>query len=418
MKPSRKLVVWLSLGLLLTNQMAWAQGSSDKLGKAKEFFQIGAEAYGQGRYSDSIVAFKEAYKLVPKAGLAFSLAQAYRRQYTKGKKIEDLQSAIQFYHVYLKEAPKGGRRGEAELELSELELISMRLNADKNTNNGNQTADTAVTKLMIYSSTSEAKVSLNGQPAKNLPLVVETKPGNHQVVVSAPGFISEQRTVQAVPGVSTPYLINLKEKPATLKIYVDSGSEIFMDGASLGTTPLAAWPQIPAGKHTIAVVKNGSESFSQEAEFKRGEATEIFVKLKGTTQRTVSYLFLIGGGVTLLAGVGFASAAAQQQRNAQEINDKRTTQNITSSELNDYNNARDTRDSMRNYAVLSFSAGLAMATAGFFLYSFDQPKLKAIPKTNEQQPGKDKEPGNNSMEISATPVFTPNFAGASLVGIF
>src|SRR4051812_9930626 len=48
---------------------------------ARLYFNAGARAYAAGKYVPAIRAFEEAYRIEPRPGLVFSIAQAYRRQY-------------------------------------------------------------------------------------------------------------------------------------------------------------------------------------------------------------------------------------------------------------------------------------------------------------------------------------------------
>ena len=56
-----------------------AQGASPR--EAKQYFEAGATAYAMGDYRAAIQAFDAAYTLTPLPAIAFSLAQAERREY-------------------------------------------------------------------------------------------------------------------------------------------------------------------------------------------------------------------------------------------------------------------------------------------------------------------------------------------------
>ena len=70
--------IWLFvLAFLLAPSVARA----DDLADAKNYFKAGASAYAAGDYLAAIQALDAAYRLTPLPAIAFSLAQAERRQY-------------------------------------------------------------------------------------------------------------------------------------------------------------------------------------------------------------------------------------------------------------------------------------------------------------------------------------------------
>src|SRR5258706_11656922 len=64
---------------------------------ARLYFNAGARAYAAGKYPAAIRAFEEAYRIEPRPGLVFSIAQAYRRQYFIDKAKQNLVEAIEHY---------------------------------------------------------------------------------------------------------------------------------------------------------------------------------------------------------------------------------------------------------------------------------------------------------------------------------
>src|SRR5579871_6423187 len=101
----RRRAGWLTLALVGSLPLA-ARAQDDPMplptpappgapADARLYFNAGARAYAAGKYVAAIRAFEEAYRMDPRPGLVFSIAQAYRRQYFIDKAKENLSQAIQ-----------------------------------------------------------------------------------------------------------------------------------------------------------------------------------------------------------------------------------------------------------------------------------------------------------------------------------
>ena len=117
----------LGLALLLTtlwSGRAMAQDAAE-VERAKESFKAGAAAYAAGEYLAAIQALDAAYTLTPLPAIAFSLAQAERKQYFVEHQREHLERAILLFRRYVEQVPSGGRRADALEALSQLEPLSL-----------------------------------------------------------------------------------------------------------------------------------------------------------------------------------------------------------------------------------------------------------------------------------------------------
>ena len=65
----------------------------------------------------------------------------------------------------------------------------------------------------------------------------------------------------------------------TLTINALPFGEAFVDGDSLGTTPVRL-EQVAAGRHTVRVVKNGYREFTRTVDVKEGETTNVVAQLE------------------------------------------------------------------------------------------------------------------------------------------
>ncbi|MBN2358999.1 MAG: PEGA domain-containing protein [Deltaproteobacteria bacterium] len=61
------------------------------------------------------------------------------------------------------------------------------------------------------------------------------------------------------------------------------GAEVFLDGVSVGTTPLAPLDRVTPGKHALKIVLQGYQDFDRFVEVKLGRTTVVNVALSGTS---------------------------------------------------------------------------------------------------------------------------------------
>jgi tetratricopeptide (TPR) repeat protein len=147
------------VGLLHISATALAQ--SDEVERAKASFKAGATAYAAGEYLAAIQALDAAYALTPIPAIAFSLAQAERRQYFVAHEREHLERAVLLFRRYVEQVPTGGRRADALDALSQLEPLAALPPSGPATPTATDVDAIRRTRLMI---TSEAFRSTAGLP--------------------------------------------------------------------------------------------------------------------------------------------------------------------------------------------------------------------------------------------------------------
>jgi hypothetical protein len=290
----------LAAGLAVLLLPASARAGDDALGQAKTYFSAGAQAYDAGRFSAAVQAFQQAYALAPRPAILFSMAQAERKAWFVDKRVDDLKHAIEHYHAYLSQIPTGGRRGDAADGLAELEPLASRVTQEPTAPTA--PAAEAKTRMMVTSSTSGAKASLDGGPATEVPLIDDVTAGKHHVHLSADGYFDEDRDAIAAAGSLAAIDVVLREKPALLSIQLDASAAIAVDGRPIGSSPLARPLELPAGTHLVTITKNGYEAFSHEITLERGKPSSMAASLRTTGQRTTAWVFFCAGGVGLLTG--------------------------------------------------------------------------------------------------------------------
>jgi hypothetical protein len=378
---------------------------------ARLYFNAGARAYAAGKYSAAIRAFEEAYRIEPRPGLVFSIAQAYRRQYFIDKVKENLVQAIGHYRKYLELDPDGARRGDTAEALSELEPLSSKL-SPSDTPAAPAQPPRPQTQLMISSPLEYVTIVLDGEHAGTLPYISAVTPGVHRVTLSASGYIDYQRDIRVLDGSVVPLDITLQEKPARVSVDAPEGARISVDGRPREVAPAAALA-LPPGKHLVTVTDNGREPFSREIVVSRDETRTLQVTMPATGQRTVAWVLMGAGGTALLAGGGLMVGALVRENSAKQTT--LTTQN----DISVYNDAVASRNELRTAGIATAGAGLAVGAVGVFLFAFDEPRAGAPPSEESapepNRPLRDPHPG---LDVSATPWFAPGTAGASLRGTF
>jgi hypothetical protein len=406
------------LSLLLAAPPARAQAGATE--QAKTLFDAGAEAYEVGNFAAAIHAFESAYKLAPRPGIVFSMAQAHKRQYYIDKQADHLRAAIKYYREYVRRVEQGGRRGEAAQALAELEPAAERLDKAPEPTKSADEAKPA-TRLMILSKVRGASISVDGDRVVSMPFFSEVKPGKHTLRVSADGYFPEDREVEALSGLVVTLDVPLREMPGRLAIGGADGAQVTIDERLTGVLPLPKPLEVTAGRHLVAVTKSGYKVFAEEIEVERGQSRSIPVKLEMTGQRIGSYALLAAGAAGFITCGVLGVLAGGQQRTAEEIGDRaRGSGGVPAAEFDTYNEAVSARDELRRGAGVAAAAGALVAATGLMLFIFDQPIVNAARPRGEEKPKTPAPPPPREMpmEMSAAPIFGPGLYGATLSGRF
>jgi len=326
---------------------------------------------------------------------------------------------MEHYRQYLSSVPEGGRRADAAQALAELEPIAARFDANEEPS-AEPPAIAQQTRLMVTSSTEQARVSLAGGPETELPLIAEVAKGKHRVVLRAPGFFDETREVEAVEGGILALDLVLRERPGAIALRVEEDAEVSVDGRLVGVTPLSAPIEVAAGRHVITIMRNGRQGYSRELDIQRGERRLLDVTLETSGQRVAAHVLLLTGAASLIAGGTFTVLSVRQENRAKDIRNTLDSDNISSVDLQDYNQALDRRDRFKTIAAISFGGAVATGAAGLLLYSFDRPSLRMSPTV---EPGAGPRPpiqpsSPSSPELSARAWWAPDAGGAVLHGRF
>ena len=229
-----------ALILLLVPAIALADPRAD----AEKRFRIGEKAYKAQNFAAAAEHFEEAYKIIPLPELAFSAAQAHRKQYRVDRKIERAQRAVELYRIYLDAVKSGGQVGAAADGLDAMERELARYGTAKGGSLGTDVERTTIivnpelvterTGEMLVADTPDAEnakivVLLDGKPAPVYEKI-DVEPGPHKIHVEVEGYLPADASERAVKGSNTTANVQLEPKPAkvTVKAVRGHGDEIAM----------------------------------------------------------------------------------------------------------------------------------------------------------------------------------------------
>jgi hypothetical protein len=351
--------------------------------KAQQYFRAGAEAYKRQSFGAAADSFELAYKELALPEIAFSAAQAYRRQYYIEPKPEYVKRAVELYRAYLDHVRSGGRVGDAsdglaemQRELDRLTAAGKMFEAQKKPQTrlaisavvrGEKAADLTELSALPSATLSAATATLDGTPAE-LFTPVEVAPGDHTVQIEAPGYVSQKITRHVVEGSTELVEATLEPKPAKLAVRTAEGAHISIDGK-----PADATTELAAGHHVVVITARGREPVLRELDLGRGKDTTLDVPLDKTAKRR-SVPWVLGGSGLFAAGcVTTALIARSHDDQMQKLESKRETMGISAAELAQYHHEASQRDAYRDGAYVLGGAAIAAGAVAAALYWFDTP---------------------------------------------
>jgi tetratricopeptide (TPR) repeat protein len=387
-----------SLGWLMVFALwpapAVAQQPAD-MARAKESFNAGAAAYAMGEYSAAIQALDAAYALTPLPAIAFSLAQAERKQYFVDHDRAHLDRSMALFRRYLDEVPSGGRRSDAVDALAQLEPMAVKLSSDA-TIAPPPKEPARSTRLIVTSDAPAAMVSVDGRAPTTSPWIGEVEPGQHRVKVTAQGFYDTEQDIVAVEGELMPAAVALREQPSTVAVWSSPEAGLYVDGSFMRQGGEGVTLQLPSGAHRLQIAQKGHVVSSHELELERGQSQALHVSLAPTRQRQTAQALLIAGGGSLVAGIVVGALAVRSEGLAQDFLDKRAQGNVSSADLAAYHSDVLARDRYRVAAAICLASSAGLVLTGLFLHELDQPRLEGPPRPS----------------IAITPLLLPGGGGA------
>jgi hypothetical protein len=404
--------------------LAVGAGDDEKVEQARKYFEAGKQAYEAGMFVGAASAFEEAYQLAPRPQVAFSLAQAYRRQYFIDKDPQNASRAVDYLHKYVAAVAQGGRRGDALQFLAELEPIAKRAEEERRRGAAPVAPShpkVEPTQLMVSSRTKDAVASIDASPLQDVPLLRDVAAGKHKVHVEAPGYYPEEVEELAVDNRLVVVELSLREKPARIVLQASDGAEVAVNGRPVGTTPLPHVLEVPAGQTFLALTHRGAYPFARELDLGRDQEVKIEAPLETTTQRKVAWGFLVGGSVVAAAGATTSVLAYLAQKTARDQDVAITRKlemgtNAVTADLTAYNHDVDRRDHLVNASTVLLAGALTLGAVGTLLYLVDNPHFEEPMMHRERSPGGGAPDKSEKPEMTAPSMsmwIGPGMAGAS-----
>jgi hypothetical protein len=404
----------LRLACVLTALLALAtpsraQDASD-LERAKASFKAGANAYAAGDYLAAIQALESAYAITPLPAIAFSLAQAERKQYFVKEERAHLLRALALFHAYLEQAERGARRDDARLAIAQLEPL---LGGKSVKHEPAPKAEARPTRLMIVADAPGARITLDGGAAAGSPLIREVSPGKHHAHVKANGYLDADREVIALAGELILGEVRLSERPSSLYVWAPENADVYVDGVYVAQGGERVTLPLAAGPHQLSVSQSGRKLVRRELFLKRGQNHTEVVTLESTTQRNLAELLFMGGGAALGGSLVLSAFAIRSEDRAEEFLRRQRHENVTTSQLIAYNASLVERDRYRTAAAVSLAGSLGLFITGLFLHELDRPNAPAAPR---HVPHPRREAALH--DVAFTPTIAPERFGLSLQASF
>jgi tetratricopeptide (TPR) repeat protein len=401
-------VRWLAFGLCLLLASPSAAQQPEDLERAKASFKAGANAYAAGDYLAAIQALETAYEISPLPAIAFSLAQAERKQYFVKQERQHLERALTLFRRYLQQEPRGPRREDA---LSAIALLEPLLGAKPAVSEAPAKVQVRPTRLMIVSEAPGARIALDGGAPTASPLIREVTPGKHRARIMAQGFYDVQRDVTAVQGELILTEVELIERPSMLYVWAPAGADVYVDGVYVARGGARLRLPLSTGRHQLAVGQKGKRLVRRNIEVERGKSNTAVVRLEPTLQRNLSELLFIGGGAALGAGVALSAFAVRSENRAEDFVRRLGKEEVGTAELISYEASVVERNRYRTAATVSIAGSLGLFITGLFLHELDQPNF-ASPQRPERLPSSDGQLGSKVVRFA--PVASAADVGASL----
>lgn len=336
--------------------------------RAREAWQAGVKAYGEGRLEQAIAHFEETYRYSARPGPLFSLGQAHRHRFEETGDARQRHLAIVRFEQYLEAEPEGKRALEAERHLAELlPLSALELEGPGEA--------PIFTRLSVSSEAAGASLAIDDLDPIPLPAAPDVAPGEHRVVVRAPGYHPWSRSVEVPEGSTITLEVPLQQLDARLTITGSPGASLYIDGQLQTRLSSRTSVHVPPGTRQLGVARSGRALYIRELELARGEQLALDVQLEVTAQRKISFAAMGVGGGGMIAASVLLGLTLDAQRRALAIEDERMAAFVSAAQDDEMTHLVARRDALRSATIASGVTGLVVLAAGVILYLTDQPAV-------------------------------------------
>ena len=243
--------------------------TEESVDEARERTSRGLRLFDEGRYDAALAEFHAAYRAAPN----------YRVLYNLGRVYEETGDAVRASEMYARYLEEGGD----EVPTDRRQDVTARLEEQR----------TRVARVWIRSEVEGATVTLDGATVSrsdgtplrlpmDQPLLITA--GRHRVGVSAPNHAPAERSVDLAGGVEetlTFDLVPVTSNEATVRIHSPLvGVEVWVDGQSVGRTPLNASVAVQPGRLNIEGRRPGYRTQQRQLTVHGGSEVDVRLDLE------------------------------------------------------------------------------------------------------------------------------------------
>lgn len=238
------------------------------------------------RYAEAVDRYERAWALLPEPGFQFNISMLY---------LNRLQDPMRAWdHAVLFSGAAGtdlDREDAAEL----LEKIAAELGKTR-------------ARVALEVSPAHADVTLDGRSlAIRAPQTAWIPAGRHAVVVSAPGFRTDESALVLEAGALVPLKIRLEPAGGKLRVSADADDA----RVTIDDHPAVAAPAeriVSPGKHVVQVEAGGRKTFRREIQVGPAETTVVHAELPpletpGNWRKTAGWISIGTAGAAVAAGL-------------------------------------------------------------------------------------------------------------------
>jgi hypothetical protein len=235
------------------------------------------------------------------------------------------------------------------------------------------------------SASMKVTATIDGKPVPPYEMI-DLEPGPHAIHVEAEGFLPVDRTDRAFKGAAVFVDVKLMPRPAQITVETDRGARIRVDGRPVGTAP--ATFEVPAGRHVIAISRDGREPIAREVVVTRGQKLTVRESLDKTVRRrAVPWIFAAAGGLVILAGTTAIYASAQDSGASEKLDAIVQRGDALEGERRSYEDQLQRRDDAIAGTWVLGGLAVGVAALATTLYIFDSPPDDRVRVTPMMSPG-------------------------------
>ncbi len=414
-----------------------AVAHADNRAAAERYFHAGEKAFQAQDFEAAAQDFEAAYRELPIPEIAFSAAQAYRRQYHIDPKVEYVRRGLELFKLYVKAIKVGGRVADAADAINDMERELDRLIRAGAKVSPQEAAEHTQLGISVLFSDLASGGALHevddGTRRAGPPVTVildgkhvepykpnNVTPGPHAIHVTAAGYKPVDRAEQVVQGTSSMVEVQLAPEPARIAIVTEATAAIGLDGHPVGAAPLAP-VSVPAGKHVVTILRRGRVAFAREVALGNGEQIELRAPLAPTAQRHAVPALAITGATLGALALGTGIATWIYERRATSALDRLHGGNASASDLDQYDAARSHRNALGATSLVLAGGAFVAGAVALGLYYFDNPEVddaRVTRTVDHTGPPFGGAAGHGGAVTIVAPVALPSGGGAILFGRF